>query len=176
MKYKRLALFAVMILLLLGFWFYFYSADEEKPQNNGKPARPEENFETSVDYHASFLVFTDGIRRVFTAPMYHNLSEDVYIEAANSAVVHVTKRGITWRDFFATLPFSLTKECLVTGDGERLCNSSGKQLKFYLNGELAPDLLEKVINPQDLAVIIYGSESGLQIEALLKRAEALSKD
>ena len=75
----------------------------------------------NVDYKARFAIFTNGTKRVFTAPMYHNLSEDVYIEASDPSVVHVKKEGKTWMNFFLTLPFKLDKNCLTTVTNETFC-------------------------------------------------------
>ena len=58
-----------------------------------------------VNKKASFAIFTNGTFRLFTAAMYHNLSEDVFIQADNPNIVHVKKTGITWDVFFKTLPF-----------------------------------------------------------------------
>ena len=74
-----------------------------------------------VDYIGAFAIFTNGTFRVFTAAMYHNLSEDVFVQADNPNIVRVKKSGTTWDDFFKTLPFKLTKECLTTGTKETFC-------------------------------------------------------
>ena len=109
-----------------------------------------------VDKQASFDIFTNGTFRVFTASMYHNLSEDVYIQADNPNLVHVKKAGITWNDFFKTLPFSLTKDCLITGSRETFCSTQTKKLKFTLNGENTPNALDLEIKQNDKLVVSYG--------------------
>ncbi len=100
---------------------------------------------------------TDKITRSFTNPKYHNQSPDVYISSDDPTKVHVTKAGTTWDDFFKTLPMKLTKDCLITGDGETLCDGKDGTLKFYLNGVEDKDLLEREIKEGDRALIKFTS-------------------
>lgn len=123
--------------------------------------------EDAIDYKASFAIFTHGTFRIFTSPMYHNLSEDVFIQANNPNVVHVKKSNLTWNDFFSTLPFKLTKTCLITGTGETLCTGNGGTLKFYLNGVRNDDLLDKPIDAGTQALITFGNEDSIQIKRQL---------
>ena len=125
--------------------------------------------EESVDFKASFAIFTNGTFRVFTASMYHNLSEDVFIEAENPNIVHVKKSGITWDDFFKTLPFKLTRECLTTGTGQTFCDGQNDTLKFYLNGEKTDNLLDSEIHKGDQVLISYGNEKTDEIDIQLKK-------
>lgn len=164
----------IAVLLGIGAGYYFgYDHGWEKTVTNfSDTSVPKETESEEVAFEASFVIFTDGTLRSFASPKYHYLSEAVYI-GENPYSVIVKKQAVTWDDFFETLPLSLTNDCLVTGDGDRLCNSLRKQLKFYLNGEPKPGLLDKEIKPLDLAVIIYGSESQEQIEALLQSVNAL---
>jgi len=110
--------------------------------------------EEKINFTASFTVITDNITRSFKAEKYHNLSDDVYITVDDPTLIHVKKAGITWDDFFKTLPMKLTKDCLTTGDGEDLCNDKGT-LKFYLNNTETPDLLGKPIKESDKILIEF---------------------
>lgn len=44
---------------------------------------------------AAFAIYTSGTFRIFTASMYHNLSEDVFIQAENPNIIQVKKDGVT---------------------------------------------------------------------------------
>ena len=113
----------------------------------------------STNKQASFAIFTNGTFRNFTASMYHNLSNDVFIQKNNPNIVHVKKAGITWSDFFKTLPFSLTKDCLTTGTKEKFCSGVQGTLKFYLNGVRNEDSLSQEIEVGDKLLVTYGTES-----------------
>ncbi len=108
-----------------------------------------------VDIKAFFTIITGNIIRSFQAEKYHNLSPDVYIENQDPTIVYVKKSGITWDDFFKTLPMKLTKDCLTTGDGETFCDKKDGSLKFYLNDIETPDLLDKEIKESDKTLIKF---------------------
>ena len=122
-----------------------------------------------VRKRASFAIFTNGTLRVFTASMYHNLSKDVYIEGDNPTEVIITKEGITWDDFFSTLPLKLTSECLTAGTGETYCTNESKSLKFYINGERKDNILEVVINEGDRLLISFGDDNQEVIDQQLQQ-------
>lgn len=124
---------------------------------------------------ASFAIFTNDTFRVFTASMYHNLSEDVYIESNNPNIVHIKKTGTTWDDFFKTLPFSLTKNCLTTGTKEVFCTNQSKTLNFYINGVQDNNLLDREIKDGDKALISFGSENEKTIQEQIEKLNVLSR-
>lgn len=113
--------------------------------------------EEKVNITANFTIMTNNITRSFKAEKYHNLSPIAYIEASDPTIVHVNKIGITWDDFFKTLPMKLTKQCLITGDKETLCDGEAGTLKFYLNDIETSDLLEKSIHEGDKVLIKFTS-------------------
>jgi len=127
----------------------------------------------NVDYQARFAIFTNGTKRIFTAPMYHNLSKDVYIEQSDPSIVHVKKDGTTWMEFFMTLPFKLNKDCLTTGTNETFCKTKNATLKFYLNGIRNNNLLMGKIKDGDWALISYGTENEEQIKSQLNSFKKL---
>jgi len=110
-----------------------------------------------VDYQAGFAIFTNGIFRVFTLSMYHHRSEDVFIDSNEPNIVRVKKRGITWGDFFRTLPLKLTDECLTTGTGETFCTNDKDKLSFHINKAEAQTFLDQEIRDGDRVLITYGN-------------------
>lgn len=118
-----------------------------------------------ADYTASFAIFTNGTFRIFTAAMYHNQSADVFIENPDPNIIHTKKQGVTFDDFFQTLPFELTHECLTTGNGEKFCNGDTNKLRFFLNGVETPNALDLVIQPNDKLLITFGNLTDAQIKS-----------
>ncbi len=160
--------FIIFILLLLK----VYPRDQsEEPARVSIPTinvSPTLGVPKNVDYQARFAIYTNGIKRIFTNSMYHNLSKNVYIEASDPSVLHVKKDGITWADFFLTLPMKLSQNCLVTGTKETFCATPNATLKFYLNGAKNDNLLFEKIKDGDSALISYGSENEAQIKSQLE--------
>ena len=140
------------ILLLVG-TFALFNRSESSPSIDQTPSLTPA-VEEKVNFTASFTIITGNITRSFKAEKYHNLSPDVYI-SSDEPTIHVKKPGITWDNFFKTLPMELTKECLITGDGETFCDKKDGSLKFYLNDIENKDLLDKEIKEDDKALIRF---------------------
>lgn len=124
---------------------------------------------SKVNYSAGFAIFTNKTFRIFTAAMYHNLSNDVYIQADNPNIVYVKKNDITWNDFFNTLPLKLTKDCLVTGTKQTFCTNANGKLRFYINGKEDTNALDRYIKNKDQLLVTYGNENDVQIKQQLQQ-------
>lgn len=154
--------------------FFYFSNDSTTNSFLAQIPSPSITQSQNVNYKAYFAIYTNGIKRIFTNSMYHNLSENVYIDASNPSIVHVNKPGITWMDFFLTLPMKVEKNCLVTGTKETFCTSQNATLKFYLNGVRNDSLLTTEIKDGDAILISYGEESLEQIKSQLNSVASLS--
>lgn len=109
---------------------------------------------SSTNFTAHFAIFTNGTFRIFTDPKYHNQSKEVFLTSDNPNKIHITKDGITWQQFFDTLPapMKVTRDCLTTGTGQEFCGD----LRFLINNEAAPDALDRIIQPNDKLLISFG--------------------
>lgn len=158
-------LLIIVVMVLVG--AYLFLIQNPKIETKTMPSKNLTNNSSIVDYSASFAIFTNGTFRIFTAPMYHNLSSDVYIRADNPNRVFVKKSNTSWNDFFKTLPFKLTKECLTTGTKQTFCTDINGRLRFYINGKEDIDALDKYIENGDKLLVTYGSEGEVQIQKQL---------
>lgn len=162
----RKILFWITIVLIVGGLMFALT----RQQNIRDIARaiPTPLSQDKADYTARFAIFTHGTFRIFSAAMYHNLSPEVFIQSNNPNIVRVKKNNLTWNDFFSTLPFKLTKQCLTTGEGEQFCTGNEGTLKFYLNGKRDDDMLNRIIQPRDAVLVSFGNENGEQIRKQLE--------
>lgn len=175
----------IVILVTSAAGFYFLNQSTKTPATPEIENQPEDKMvikdsqtinsiqtigsDNKVDKQASFAIFTNGTFRVFTASMYHNLSQDVFIEGSNPNIVKIKKEGITWNDFFQTLPFKIAKDCLTTGTGQTFCTGQNGTLKFYLNGRLEQEALDKKIEQGDKLLISFGNEADSQIQTQIEK-------
>lgn len=157
-----------MILLVGSVWYTSNNRQNESSDQQIVPANVQTTSTASpastilsptpqLPYRAYFAIFTNGTFRIFTLPMYHNLSPDVYITAETPNTITVTKTQQTWQDFFNTLPFTLSQDCLTTGTGEQFCTGPAGTLSFYLNGQNVPEALTRQLLPEDMLLVTYGS-------------------
>lgn len=140
-------------------WYLYSNQNQSIPvgqTDTSKDTPVSTNTPIVNEFNASFEIVTNGTRRIFTAAMYHNQSSEVFIQNPDPSIIYVKKEGITWTDFFKTLPFSLTKTCLVTGTKETFCNDGNKKLMFFLNSLEMPDALDLKIQPGDVLRVVYG--------------------
>lgn len=171
---KKVLVFTATLIILIGIiGLSLFFNTPKTIQSLSQPIAQSTPTPSVVNYTASFGIFTNGTIRIFTDKKYHTLSPDVYIEANNPSVVHVKKPGITWGDFFATLPMKVATECLTTGTGQMFCTNTNAILKFYVNGKLTPTALEKVITDGDQLVISFGSENDIQIQQQRQQVPAV---
>mgnify|MGYP001560898082 FL=1 len=159
-KMKTISITLVIILLSVGGIVLLRGVSQNQshplPSTTISPSPTSIPQNEEIDFKASFQIITKGIARSFKNPKYHLKSSNVYILPDDPTVVHVKRKGVTWDDFFKTLPMELTKNCLTTGDGETFCSGSSGALRFYLNDEEDSDLLDREIKDGDKALIKFG--------------------
>ena len=156
----------ITVLLVLISGFFIFKQKSTQYVTPTKSTTSPSAIVQPVDITASFTIKTDSVTRSFKTEKYHNQSPFVYITSDDPTKVHVKKEGITWNDFFKTLPMELTKDCLITGDGETLCDGKNGTLMFYLqsnegsphlNGVEDKDLLDKEVKQGDSILIRFTS-------------------
>lgn len=148
---KKLIIFIAVFILFLFLALTLFNKPQTPQVSAPTPAPTPE----VINITASFTIITGNITRSFKAGKYHNRSLGVYITADDPTIIHVTKEGITWDDFFKTLPMKLTKDCLTTGDGETLCDGKNGSLKFFLNDIEDKNLLDREIKEGKKALIKF---------------------
>lgn len=159
----------ILVVLLASIYLVLFNTptQESEPDQNQLPTQQQ-----FKPFTASFFIITNTTERNFSAPMYHNLSEEVYITQENPQTIYVQKSRITWKDFFSTLPMGLSSSCLITGTGQTFCDgdpissvsAQTNRLSFILNGKNVPQVLEQEIQPNDVLLISYGSLSNKELE------------
>lgn len=165
---NKILIVTLVLGVAVGGYFFFGANTKEVPPSQ-TPSPQATATPVAVDDRAGFAIFTNGTFRIFTAAMYHNRSENVFIQADYPNVIHVKKADTTWNDFFQTLPMKLTKECLTTGTQQTFCTGKNGTLKFYINGTYHKDALDKKINHGDGLLVSFGNESEELIQKQLQQ-------
>ncbi|MCY3603313.1 MAG: hypothetical protein OXH12_09565 [Chloroflexi bacterium] len=133
-----------------------------------EPGTPGCELRQGVHWHADFALYIRGERYDFNQAQFFSteereLSENVHLHGTRDSVVHVHREGTTWREFFDSLGFELTDQCLTTPEGEQWCNSETERLSFVLNGVRVDGLAFQDITDIDRALISFGSEGDDQL-------------
>lgn len=146
------------VLIVLISIFLIRKPNQEKTNINSPNNPVSENQPTPSpfkEFTTSFEIYTLGTKRIFTDSRYPNQSDEVYITASDPNGVIVKKEGITWADFFATLPMKLEKDCITTGTGQVFCTNDTNSLKFYINDSENPNALDEGIKEGNKLRIVY---------------------
>lgn len=171
---KLVSIILVVAVLLGGFLFWQNYQKQNLAENVGTVTQ---NLEISpspkpIHIHAAFLVFSNSTYRPFTNPKYHERRTEVHLNASNPRVIHIHAGGITWRDFFDSMPspMKVSADCLIAGTGEKFCNQGNKILKFYLKGERKDaSILSREIKDGDRFLMSYGAENEEQIQKQIEQ-------
>jgi hypothetical protein len=171
---KKPVIVTLVVILVSGSALFLNQTRSENTNNTTLQLSPTEvqkitPVDNKVDYKASFAIFTNGTFRIFSDQKYHNQSEDVLIQADNPNLIGIKKSGVTWDDFFRTLPFKLAKDCLTTGTGQTFCTNANGRLRFFINGREDANALDKIIGKGDKLLVTYGNEKEQQIKEQLQQ-------
>ena len=152
---SKIGIFFIIVVIFLGVGYFFFSQKSENSKGVGVVEMMEKTFSKNVDLKATFEINTNGTKRIFTDSKYHNLSPFVFITKDAPNTINVKKDGITWSNFFETLPMKLTSDCLITGTGQVFCSGVEGTLSFYINGIQDPAALTKIIKDGDKLLVEY---------------------
>jgi hypothetical protein len=159
---------SVGVILFLAFFAFLLSSTQTVKQTNIFVTPTDSlslvNTPAFIPHQAAFAIYTNGTLRQFSSAMYLNQSPDIFIEEINPNIIQVKKEGLTWQDFFNTLPFSVSPTCLTTGTGQTFCSNETTALRFFLNGTENPQLLQQLIQPNDRVLISYGVTTEAQVK------------
>lgn len=152
------AVVALAVLLVLN------SGDEGHVTVVCEPGTPGCELRQGVHWHADFALYIRGERYDFNQERFFStveveLSENAHIHEPYYDIVHAHREGTTWREFFHSLGFELTDQCLTLPTGELLCNSETERLSFIVNGVRVDGLAFQDITDIDRALISFGDES-----------------
>lgn len=174
---RRAAVAILALLVLLGSGVYFKFARKQS-ETGEKQTTTTAVSPTPVHEHAAFAIFTNGIKRDFKDKKYHERNPDIHIGSDNPEIVHKHKSGITWGQFFESLPkpMKVTKDCLTTGTGHEFCSTGRAKLKFYLNGKFVDDVLGMEIKDGGRLLVSFGVENEIEVRKQFLHVETVPEE
>lgn len=125
----------------------------------------------SAHDHAGITVSIFGDNFDFTAPAYQIKSPWIHFEGREGFTVHKHATGVSVGYLFETLSLGLDDQCFVFQDGREFCTNEDYSLKFFINGEQVSDIRGYEYVEDDKILIIYGSETPEEIEALFRELD-----
>ncbi len=126
-----------------------------------------------IHEHADVKVMINGKAVDFSLAKYQTSEEQggkeldpvVHLHDGNGTMIHLHQNGITLGRFLQSLGMSFSKDCFVLDTGEKFCNSNGKTLKLFVNGERNDQADEYGLHDLDRILVSYGNENTTAVAA-----------
>ncbi len=122
--------------------------------------------------HASMNVIIFRDKFDFSSPAYQVKNRFIHFENHNGDTVHRHASGVTMGFLFKTLNIGFTDSCFTFPDKREFCTNDEYSLKFYVNHQKVPSLLDYVLEDNDRILISYGNENSTQIDEQLARVDS----
>lgn len=98
---RKFILILMLVIALVAVTSWYLLRPTKVTTTTNTPSTPvPSKIADSTDFTASFEIYTNGTKRIFTQAMYHQQSPNVFIQATDPSIVYVKKAGTTWADFF----------------------------------------------------------------------------
>jgi len=115
----------------------------------------------------SLLVRIFGDKFDFSSPAFQIKSSWIHFEGADGNTIHRHSTGVTLGYLFETLSITVNDECFIFPDGRQFCNNDDYSIKFFINHEQVPSIIDYVGKETDRILISYGNESPEEIDRQL---------
>lgn len=116
-----------------------------------------------VHVHSDFIVYLNGETFDFSDERYmtssvQELHAHVHLHDGDDKVIHRHDHGVTLDEFFDSLGFTLTDECIMADTGEQYCTNEREDLALalFVNGERVWDIDGYVNQEEDRILLYYG--------------------
>ena len=132
------------------------------------PATPSE-----VHVHADLILAIDGQRVDLSKDVYQSTTEnilhpDIHLHDNEGDVMHRHAQEVTLGEFLDSIGIWHEDGCLALKETEAPCSDTSNVFKLYVNGSLATDSLEYVIEDEDRLLVYHGPDDQSIIAPLLE--------
>ena len=124
--------------------------------------------------HAAIKVIIFKDEFDFSSPAFQVKNRYIHFENQDGETIHRHASGVPLGFLFNTLNIGLTDECYIFPDRREFCNNDDYSLKFYVNHQKVPSILDFVLKDGDRILISYGNENGTQIDEQLARVDSVA--
>ena len=171
MKYKLIALGVfggiIAVLAISSYNFYVLSTTVT-PTGVPPGAGPLGGIHT----HAGLLTMIYGQIFDYSTPAYQIKSPYISFQKDNGETVHMLAANVTMGYLFQSLHIGLTDKCFIFPDKRQFCSGNTYTLKFYVNHQQVPSILNYVFKNNDRILISFGNETQAQINDQLARVDS----
>lgn len=129
-------------------------------------------YDDAVHVHSDVLVYIEGEQFDFTEEKYQSSIENIlhknyHFHDNDDNVIHRHAAGLTLPEFFDSLGFTLTDDCLTTDQGQEYCTQSDGVLRLYVDGEIQEDVTNYIPQEEDRILVYYGAPDDPAVDTYL---------
>ena len=122
--------------------------------------------------HAAMKVIIFGDAFDFSSPAFQVKNSYIHFENHDGITVHRHASGVALGFLFKTLKIGLTDDCFIFPDKREFCTNNDYSLKFYINHQKVPTILDYVLDDGDRILVSYGNENSTQIDEQLAKVDS----
>lgn len=116
-----------------------------------------------VHVHSDFVLFLNGEKVDLSDDKYQSqasqiLHTHIHLHDNNDEVIHRHDHDITLGDFFNSLDFTLTNECITDDTDTEFCTNETDELMVFVNDKRILDPANYVNQEEDQILIYHGSK------------------
>jgi hypothetical protein len=120
--------------------------------------------EDEVHVHSDFLLYFDNQEYDFTKDEYQTtntqeLHDSIHLHDNVGNVIHRHADDVTLSEFFGSLGFTLTNDCITTSAGEKFCTDDTNELMVFVNDERIENPADYVNQEEDQILIYHGNRN-----------------
>ncbi|HEX7032692.1 MAG TPA: hypothetical protein VF172_06810 [Nitrososphaera sp.] len=132
----------------------------------------------SAHEHAIFVVKLDGQYIDFSQRQYQidtTRNQFIHFEGGEGTTIHKHSTRVPIGEYLHSVGMDIRDGCFILDNGSQFCNddSSGKTLRFFVNGEQVSSIMDYVLHDDDRILIIYGDEDEEELQAEFERLDGM---
>ena len=121
-----------------------------------------------VHVHGDFRLYIGDDRIRFTDDKYqsstaHTHHASLHFHDGNDEVIHRHADNVTLSEFFISIGFKLTNDCLTMDTGLEHCTSATNTLMLIVNNERTMDIENYIFAEEDRILLYYGDPTNTKI-------------
>ncbi len=130
----------------------------------------------SAHEHAIFVVKLDGQYVDFSQRQYQigaTGNQFIHFEGGEGTTIHKHSTRVPIGEYLRSVGMDIRDGCFVHNNGNQYCDdpSSGKTLRFFVNGEEVSSIMDYVLQDDDRILVIYGDEDEEELQAEFERLD-----
>lgn len=117
-----------------------------------------------VHVHSDFLMHLNGVQYDLSADKYQSegdqvLHKHIHLHDNNDDIIHRHDHGVTLADFFESLGFVLTNDCIIDDTKAEFCSNDSNELLIFANDERVAEPASYVNQEEDKILVFYGDKN-----------------